>query len=143
MAILPLAHAHGGKEFRLERVAGRESAESLLDMRQRNGLRLESIARHEAARLAVQLVVAERTRAMRAVIGPKGLGRLIAAGPMKSLGVLEQMPAYRIWQPIDVENEGIRFDLLPLAVVQRFMIWRQSQAKNAAVLATLRASLPG
>src|ERR1700722_8692784 len=109
-------------------------------MRQRNGVRLESIARHEAARLAVQLVVAEHIRAMRAVIDPTGFGRLIAAGPMKSLGVLEQMPTYRIWQPIDVKNEGICFDPLPLAVVQRFMIWRQSYAKNAAVLATLRAS---
>src|ERR1700727_3493328 len=122
MAILPLAHAHGGKEYRLERVAGRESVESLLDVCQRNGLRLEGIARHEAAGLAVQLIVAEHTCAMRAVIGPKGLGRVIAAGPMKFRGVLEQMPAYRIRQPGDVKNEGICFDPLPLALIQRFMI---------------------
>src|ERR1700723_333961 len=94
MAIFPLAHAHGGKEFRLERVASRESAESLPDVSQRNRLRLGDIARHEAARLAVQLVVAEHTRAMLAVIGPKGVGRVIAAGLMKSRGALEQMPAY-------------------------------------------------
>src|SRR5580692_6792075 len=96
MAILPLAHARGGKEVRLERVAGRESAENLPNVRQRNGLRLEGIARHEPARLAVQLILAEHTCAMRAVIGPIGLGRVVAAGRMKSCGVLQQMPAYGV-----------------------------------------------
>src|SRR5580658_7601802 len=92
----PLAHAHGGKEFRLERVTGRDGAEIPLYSCERNCLRLQGIARHEAARLAVQFIVAEHGCAMWAVIGPRGLRRVIAAGLTKVLRPLEQMPAYSV-----------------------------------------------
>ena len=121
---MPLAPAHQDKELRIERVTGREGYKRLLDVRQRNGSRLKGIARHKAAGLTMQIVVAEHRCAVRAVIGPIGLGRIGARDLMECRGMFEQKPAYFIRQPSDVKNARVCIDFLPLAVIEHFMIWR-------------------